>query len=337
MRRKGIIGVVIGVMVAIGVVLWMARDDDQAQTATEPTAATATSGTDTSPSASEDESVSAETSEDPGYVTRLPNYGTAADSTEPHWTELDLPIHFTASNLVSLSQQLIDAALDGSIIAALEFGSARQVCDSVPRTSVAFQAQLQRLLEQAERYRERGTTFPQAGEWQNRPGSAHGSNEEIRAREMAWFEACESLHQFVSNDLRAEVDRLARQGDPGARLLYAMLRPDIRNNPNWLDEIEYWESAAREYTQANLSEKRPEGLIGAGIGHSVEGWRFGVRRFEFPMAYLVAAALCGVEHPVLQGLVANFEQSTSVLAQEDNDRVLRMAADLHQRYCFNSP
>lgn len=338
MRRKGIIGVVIGVMVAIGVVLWMGRDTDRDGGANQPSATTEAADSQSSPAADEEEDVSAETSEDPGTVKRLPNYAAASDSSDLHWAHMELPIRFTGDNLFLLSQQLIDAALDGSAVAALEFASARQHCSSVPATPELFDAQVRLLLEHAARNRERGATYPETSPWRSRPGSPHGSNAEIREREAGWYEACQSLRQLISNGLREDVERLARQGDTAARLLYAMLRPELRGNPSWLEDLEHWERMAREFTDANLAEKRVEGLLGSSIGYSLYGWMFGPHGFDLAMAHWLAAALCGVQHPQLQEVVNHVGQKAgNSVAQAEQDEVVRMAADLHQRYCDSAP
>ncbi|MDX1380090.1 MAG: hypothetical protein R3233_03165, partial [Xanthomonadales bacterium] len=117
MDRKGIIGVVFGVMVAIGVVLWMARDADHDDEPGESPTAAQTANPESSPAMTEEEDVSAETSEDPGYVTRLPNYELAS----PHpgsWRDALPRIAFTPEMILDYSDEMMQDALGGDLDAA---------------------------------------------------------------------------------------------------------------------------------------------------------------------------------------------------------------------------
>lgn len=334
MDRRGIIGVVIGVMVAIGVVLWMNRDadrDDQSQAVTEA------SGSEPSPVGDADsvavEDVSAETSEDPGYVTRLPNYAATDDLAEPHWSEMDLPRQIGSGNVVTLTERLIEAALAGNAGAVLELEHAKRMCSFAPGTPEELAEFIQKALDRAGH----NTRPLSAGEYR-RPGSAIGTREEILEDDTAWYLACERQRRLLGDEFRARVERLAAGGNVAARLLYAALRPETEHNPDWINDIEYWEARAREFTGANLDERRAEGLLGRYLGFG-EGFQSIIS--DEATAYLIAAHLCGIKHPELAEITTHYLES---LSDEGSDfpeysraRIPRMAADLHQRYCFNAP
>ncbi|MCF6263231.1 MAG: hypothetical protein L3J24_06565 [Xanthomonadales bacterium] len=106
-----------------------------------------------------------------------------------------------------------------------------------------------------------------------------------------------ATNENIQDSLEAE----AEQGNTVARFLYAMAAPSDRESfligPPILD----YEQKALEYTLLNKSDNPQLSLLAFGLSYTStsEGY-FTTKRTSLGTAYLVAAQLCGLYHPVIE-------------------------------------
>ena len=132
----------------------------------------------------------------------------------------------------------------------------------------------------------------------------------------------------------------AAEGDPVARFLYAMWRPDdpssLQNDAQ--SPLEY-EAAALEFTLGNLADGHSLGLLALGISYSW-GEYFTPARRSLGSAYLLASSLCsgGIfsESSALEMNAAVRENQVLALRQAGERQIAELGARLYETHCAES-
>ena len=285
----------------------------------------------------EEEDVSAETSEDPGYVTRLPNYELAS----PHpgsWRDALPRIAFTPEMILDYSDEMMQDALGGDLDAAFALLSVKQRCRRAELDPARLEQKITELISLLEQRRESGRPLPDpARDVHARPGTVLSSEQAIRENETNWSQACNGLLNSMTPDMRARLAERAERGDRFARYLYAIWPPAVLGNPTWIEDLDTWSGNAERFTRANLEEGEGLGLLARATSFDEDLPIFGIppgTGRTLTSAFVVAAKLCGVNHSELdrlaQYLIDHGHQLQGWLAQ---DTMLLFATQLHQHYC----
>lgn len=162
-----------------------------------------------------------------------------------------------------------------------------------------------------------------------------------RCRSVA-FSAADIEQQYDTLDQLREgmLFERAAEGDPVARFLYAMWRPD---DPSSLQNaaqspLEY-EAAALEFTLGNLADGHALGLLALGISYSW-GEYFTPARRSLGSAYLLASSLCSggkfAESSALEMNAAVRENQVLTLRQADERHIAELGTRLCETHCAES-
>ena len=145
---------------------------------------------------------------------------------------------------------------------------------------------------------------------------------------MAWQnrvkdESAECLHFLGGEDGQMDrmvdqvVNRLRSGADDGntyLRFLYSMWGPNDATSIRMVSGVSEYERLAGEYTNSNLEDDAPLALLALGISYS-EGKFFTPLRLPLGRSYLWAAAICGIEQPLVDNLLGKYAAVLSVSEQ----------------------
>jgi len=149
------------------------------------------------------------------------------------------------------------------------------------------------------------------------------------------------------NEALADADELfvdgvtnqALNGNAIARYIYAMWEHDdtasiLMAGP----EIEEFETRALRFTQENISDGHPLGLLAMGLSY-LNGMHFTAERASLGAAYLLASQLCGIENAIVsRSLAQYYRRKESALASmveslADDSIVNAAALKLYEDSC----
>jgi hypothetical protein len=162
---------------------------------------------------------------------------------------------------------------------------------------------------------------------------SYESYEQFESQLWRQHDQCQSVEGLFSNDLRGRIERLAEQGNPQARYLYAMWPPErsVFSTRSTLELLDY-HNRALEFTWANLDQGEWLGLMAMGQSYSSSGRSlFTASDHALGRVFLMAAELCGLENDWLNEhnsefrsrlrpgsadrMLSNFEQDAQGIAE----------------------
>ena len=297
-----------------------ARDSDDAIEVVEvegntPAVEASSEVTDTEMVESEVPTETAEESEKPTpgarRIVHVP--GKAMDREDPPDLEADyVPIE----HIEAYARHNLDLALNNDLDAAVRIDGVHNHCRHAPRSLEEVDRQVASRMEAYRRYREENPEF-------------RGSDE-VKAMEqaMALFRGCQFYREFFDGSLRAQLEHLANAGQPIARYLYAMWRPEIEGRTDAFFVMQEWTENATRYSLANLADGEPAGFLAFANAHG-NMQSFAPSDWLLSFAFLLAAQECGYALPNSARLMRVFERQTESLYERDvRPDVLAMAEGL---------
>lgn len=178
-------------------------------------------------------------------------------------------------------------------------------------------------------------------------GRADGGSVEFRSFEdmesdtWARFDECQAAREVLDEDLYEQIERLAAQGVPAARYLYAVWAPaqDAFGSVSALELLEY-QTRALEYTWANMEQRDPLGLLA--MSQSYSAFRPSLFTPSNPVqgqVFLLAAMKCGIDNDWLAERAVEFGQGFSRFQAENTSlpSLDEDAASLAGMFCPESP
>lgn len=148
---------------------------------------------------------------------------------------------------------------------------------------------------------------------------------------------CYELQNARENLFNSLLREEAEAGNQVARFLYSMWAPNdaLSTVIGGALLVEY-EANALRFTLENLAERSPLGLMAVGISY-VEGEYFTPKRESLGSAYLMAAQLCGIDHPLVDGLLQTSTMSRQAMKLfkpvATNEQMNEAAIRLHAENC----
>ena len=177
---------------------------------------------------------------------------------------------FTSDSVAEFAAVAFDAALDGNLSAASALTELLRFCSqSVARDERSLEAEIQSLSEEGERLTLQFGGNPAEG-IQNRHFAAanlviehrlFATEEQTRVQEIEWLHGCNKMRILFTQDMRRDLEHLAREGHVTARYLYAMWNPDPKILEDGLTNFRHWQLNAVRFTQANLEAGEVAGLL----------------------------------------------------------------------------
>lgn len=174
---------------------------------------------------------------------------------------------------------------------------------------------------------------------------------ENRAHHREWTKGCQDVQEIFSEGFRERLEALARAGNVGARYLYAawdpaktigriahgntIVKPLDDLKPGALERNASWHANAIDFSNANLNEGEPAGLVA--FGESYVFGKFTGSNHFLGLAALRAALHCDpdlrrVEQLLLQLSVEN-DLDTLSTDEATNTALLNLADEL-STYCL---
>jgi len=179
------------------------------------------------------------------------------------------------------------------------------------------------------------------------PGRADGGSveyrsfDELESATWARFDECQGAQDVLNEDLHEQIARLADDGVPAARYLYAIWSPwqYVTDSVSALELLEY-QTRALEYTWKNMQQRDPLGLLA--MSQSYSAFRPSLFTPSNPVqgqVFLLAAMKCGIDNDWLSERSVDFGRGFSRF-QAENTRMPTLdedAAALAEAFCPRVP
>ena len=202
------------------------------------------------------------------------------------------PLDLTPENIDGHVRSALAQALEGDFPAAYFLNRAWSMCRGFPEDEAGLERRVDQWNRRARRMSARGIDLER---WAGLGGPRAISEdpEENRRHLEGWFDACGRVRETMTLDLRADLERRGRAGDPMARYLYALWPEENLTAEEAFERQFRWEQTARDFSLANLEQGEVAGLMA--FGQSYLQGLFTARNPTLALAFALAAVQCGFE------------------------------------------
>lgn len=237
-------------------------------------------------------------------IVHVPDTRTESPNLDQLWIE-----DVMGTTVTEFAEQTITTALDGDLEVGLKFRHLQEICSPAytPSDQIGLDRKVREMMQFAEKEAATGKPIPPEGKpymttfpiWGTGLSTRVFPNaEQNRSHLNQWQQGCRDLSSLLNDELRDELEKLAREGHVFARHLYALWKPDSGTDQQALDRRLRWQMNAIEFTYANLTEGQVAGVIA--FGESYIYALFTDLDLEMGLSLLGAALKCGYESKMIQ-------------------------------------
>lgn len=251
-------------------------------------------------------------------------------------------ITVTAAKLAEFTAQTLDKALNGDLKTAAYLRHLRAACSTVPRNEATLEKEIENIWSMAKQSMEGGRTLPPEGRGYRTikvPGhriemKMFPTESQNRAHLTQWYQGCRGIYGIFSDEMRRELELLARDGHVIARYVYAIWKPEVVLDREALEKTLNWQVNAIEFSYANLVDGEVAGVLA--FGQSYLDVIFTSQDIVLGLTLLQASLDCGFESEDIQSTVsrmveANPNDFLQLLAGVTTEEVMGLAAEMaHQ-------
>jgi len=260
-------------------------------------------------------------------IVHVPDTRTESPDLDQLWIE-----DVTGTTVAEFAEQSITKALDGDLEVGLKFRHLQEICSPAytPPDQIGLDTEVRKMTKFAEDKAAAGAPIPPEGKPYKTTFPVWGTGlstrvfpnaEQSRSHLNQWQQGCRDLSLLLNDELRNELEKLAREGHVFARHLYALWKPDSGTDQQALDRRLRWQMNAIEFTYANLTEGQVAGVIA--FGESYIYALFTDLDLEMGLSLLGAALKCGYESKMIQD---QYDLPGILLRGEIEERAERLSA-----------
>ena len=311
-RSIFVIFVAIGVVVFVSLAVWnYARQEPEVQAEPATLGAPAADPAAVADVAAETQEVAAEDAERMGPAKRIvhvPDTRQEAEGT----VELE-PGDFTGANAADFATSVIEEGLAGDVRMGSYIRDLTHVCQMwFPADEQDIEVLVGMAMGMVSRSADAGQPVPVEGTpWLRGTGFWSGpaiwlfpSEQQVRTHLLSWQRGCKDVGAIFNDQLRRELELLARDGHVMARYLYAIWIPDDALEEQALENYLQWQMNATEFSYANILSGEPVGFLAFGQSY-FEAW-FTPQNTRLATLMLFAAHRCGLESVATLQVVQRF-------------------------------
>lgn len=218
----------------------------------------------------------------------------------------------TGANVAEFTRLILTNALDGDLNSTEYIRDLNMACSIAAVDDEALEKNIQNLMSSVKRLIDKNHTIPPEGVLYRSFGIREQrlsmrmfpTEQQNRDHLTQWYHGCRKVNRIFNENLRKELEALARKGHVMARYIYALWKPKAVMEKGAIDRALLWQMNAVEFSYANLEEGELAGVLA--FGHSYIEALFTYTDLALAIALYKAAFDCGFESAEIQMWITEY-------------------------------